>query len=553
MDIIGIFLIGLVGTLSFSILAGGDNSEMLSGFLRFFNVEYLDRKMLISFLSLTALVFFILKSLLYLYQNYKLNLFLAEISIRLSKDLLKRIFLSRLQIIQTKSPEEISYSLSEGVQYATIGILGSMAAFLTESVFIACILLVLCLYNTYMLLALVAFGIVFFVPSQKYFSRQSKFYSNLRNEGLINDNLRVADTVNLFREIVLTKKVDFFVNKFEDGRKTSQRAYGVLLWVQNLPRISIEIGTVLVIGLLGLIVIVPGSASNAISFMLVFTVAVSRVAPSILRIQQSIIGIVSNTAYAKQTLSLLNLMPRSDLVPKEVHPDSNFLLEDGLEIELSNVDFAFSDSEEEILFHNLDLLIPRNSLVALVGPSGIGKSTFCDLITGFQKPQSGEISLNGMNVVDFLSRFSGFISYLPQKNHLISGTVSENVSLNGNSDSAQDDRVRAALIGSGIWEFLVSRGIGIHDEIQNLSVSFSGGQQQRIGIARALYFKSKLIILDEPTSSLDPDATSSFLKTVKEISKSCTVLIVSHQRECLSVATHIIDFSQKEIKLSFLG
>jgi ABC-type bacteriocin/lantibiotic exporter with double-glycine peptidase domain len=553
MDIVGLFLIGLVGTLSFSILAGGNESATLTIFIGLFNLEGLDEKFLISILSLVALLFFILKSLLFIRQNCKLNLFLAEISVRLSRDLLKKILFSRIQIIQKKSPEEITYALSEGVQFATIGILGSMAAFFTECIFIAFILLILSFYNPFMLLALVVFGVLFFLPSQKFFSQRSEFYSTIRGEGFVNDSSRITDTLNLFREIVLTQKMDFFLNRFEDSRKTSQRSHGLLLWIQNLPRISIEIGTVLVIGLLGLIAIIPGSASSAISFMLVFTVAVTRIAPSILRVQQSLIGITASSAYAKHALFFLNLVGKTEPILKKVDLTPNFSLEHGLEIELSNVTFSFSESNKEPLFDNLSLAIPKNSLVALVGASGLGKSTFCDLITGFQHPQSGEIFVNGTSLADFLVAFPGFISYLPQDNYLFSGTISENVSLDGTLDSINDERVRAALVDSGMWEFLESRGIGIHDHLQNLDVAFSGGQQQRIGIARALFFKSKLIILDEPTSSLDLDAAKSFLRTLKEISANCTVLIVSHERECLNVASHVIDFSKKSIQLSDVG
>jgi ABC-type bacteriocin/lantibiotic exporter with double-glycine peptidase domain len=553
MDIVGLFLIGLVGTLSFSILAGGNESATLTIFIGLFNLEGLDEKFLISILSLVALLFFILKSLLFIRQNCKLNLFLAEISVRLSRDLLKKILFSKIQIIQKKSPEEITYALSEGVQFATIGILGSMAAFFTECIFIAFILLILSFYNPFMLLALVVFGVLFFLPSQKFFSQRSEFYSTIRGEGFVNDSSRITDTLNLFREIVLTQKMDFFLNRFEDSRKTSQRSHGLLLWIQNLPRISIEIGTVLVIGVLGLIAIIPGSASSAISFMLVFTVAVTRIAPSILRVQQSLIGITASSAYAKHALFFLNLVGKTEPTLKKVDLTPNFSLEHGLEIELSNVTFSFSESNKEPLFDNLSLAIPKNSLVALVGASGLGKSTFCDLITGFQHPQSGEIFVNGTSLADFLLAFPGFISYLPQDNYLFSGTISENVSLDGTLDSINDERVRAALVDSGMWEFLESRGIGIHDHLQNLDVAFSGGQQQRIGIARALFFKSKLIILDEPTSSLDLDAAKSFLRTLKEISANCTVLIVSHERECLNVASHVIDLSKKSIQLSALG
>jgi ABC-type bacteriocin/lantibiotic exporter with double-glycine peptidase domain len=552
LDVIGIFLIGIIGALIFSILTGGGNSEILNLFLSYTGLQELEQKYLISFLSIIAVAIFILKSVFFIIQNHRLNFFLAGISVRLSGELLQRLFLSRIYFIQGKSREEISYALSEGAQFATLGLLTSVSAFVTESIFILIILLSLSLYNTYMLFALIFFGFIFFRPAQKYISNKTKFFSNLRNQGIINDNLLIADTINLFREIVLTYKQDFFVTQLESQRKISSQAFGALLWVQNLPRISIEVGTVLVIGLLGLIAILPGNALNAISFMLVFTVAISRIAPSILRIQQSIIGINSNTSYAQQTFGLLHSLPQlKATVDKKIGSFSS-PLGDGVEITFSNVDFSFPEVEKTTIFRNLSLRIPRNSLVALVGPSGIGKSTFCDLITGFHIPDSGEIFLNDMRVGDFLSSFPGSISYLPQRNYLISGTISENVSLASSFDSIAEQRVRAALTEAGIWEFLESRGIGIHDELDNSGTKLSGGQQQRIGIARALYFQSKLIILDEPTSSLDRDSSISFFETIKRVSKNCTVLVVSHQHETIGAATHVVNFSSGSVKLSIV-
>ena len=552
LDVIGILLMGIIGALIFSILTGDGNSEILNVILSHTGFQDLEQKQLISFLSLIAVALFILKSVFFLIQNHRLNFFLADVSVRLSAELLQRLLLSRVNIILGKSREEISYALSEGAQYATLGLLASVSTFIIESIFILVILVSLSVYNIYMLISLIFFGFIFFRPTQKYISNRTKFFSNLRNQGIINDNLLIADTVNLFREIVLTHKQDYFVTKLENQRKKSSQAFGALLWVQNLPRISIETGTVLVIGLLGLIAILPGNALNAISFMLVFTVAISRIAPSILRIQQSIIGVNSNASYAQQTLGLLHSLPQlSTTEDKEIDSYSG-PLENGVEIIFRNVDFSFPEAGKASIFQKLSLRIPRNSFVTLVGPSGIGKSTFCDLVTGFQFPDSGEVFLNDMRVTDFLACFPGSISYLPQRNYLISGTIAENVSLASSFDAIAEQRVRVALEEAGIWDFLVSRGIGIHDELDNFGINLSGGQQQRIGIARALYFQSRLIILDEPTSSLDLDSSISFFETIKRVSKNCTVLVVSHQQEMIGAATHIVQFSSGSVKLSIV-
>jgi ABC-type bacteriocin/lantibiotic exporter with double-glycine peptidase domain len=550
LDVVGIFLIGLLASLIFSILTGGYDSKMLDFLLSSTQLDALDQQFQLSFLSLLAVVFFVLKSLFFLIQNRQLNSFLASVSVRLSKVLLRRLFSSKVGFIQGKSREEISYALSEGAQYATLGLLTSVSAFIIESVFIFVILFFLSIYNIYMLIALVLFGAFFFRPAQKVISKLTKKFSSLRNQGIIDDNSLITDTVNLFREIVLNQKQDFFVTKLESQRKSSSQAFGGLLWIQNLPRISIETGTVLVIGLLGLVAIIPGNAEKAISFMLVFTVAISRIAPSVLRIQQSIIGISSNLAYSQQTLSLLRFLPHSELLVHEESKSLSCSLDQGVQISFKNVDFSFYDGMSDPLFNKLELEIPKNSLVLLVGPSGAGKSTFCDLVAGFQVPESGEILLNGLSVEKFLISYPGSISYLPQRNFIISGTILENVSLDRNFDVLTEQRVREALSDAGIWEFLVSRGLGIHDFLENSGNSLSGGQQQRLAIARALFFKSKLIILDEPTGALDSESTILFFEMIKKISQKCTVLVVSHQYENINVATHVIRFSSQSVKLS---
>ena len=550
LDVVGIFVIGLLASLIFSMLTGGYDSKVLDFLLSSTQLDALDQQFQLTFLSLSAVVFFVLKSLFFLIQNRRLNSFLASVSVRLSKDLLRRLFSSKVGFIQGKSREEISFALSEGAQYATLGLLTSVSAFIIESVFIFVILFFLSIYNIYMLIALVLFGAFFFRPAQKFISNLTKKFSSSRNKGIIDDNSLITDTVNLFREIVLTQKQDFFVTKLESQRKSSSQAFGGLLWIQNLPRISIETGTVLVIGLLGLVAIIPGNAEKAISFMLVFTVAISRIAPSVLRIQQSIIGIGSNIAYSQQTLSLLRLLPQSELLVHKESKSLSYSLDQGVQISFKNVDFSFYDGMSDPLFNKLDLDIPKNSLVLLVGPSGAGKSTFCDLVTGFQVPESGEILLNGLSVEKFLISYPGSVSYLPQRNFIISGTILENVSLDRNVDSLTEQRVREALFDAGIWEFLVSRGLGIHDLLENSGNSLSGGQQQRIAIARALFFKSKLIVLDEPTGALDSESTILFFEMIKKISQKCTVLVVSHQYENINVATHVIRFSSQSVKLS---
>jgi ABC-type bacteriocin/lantibiotic exporter with double-glycine peptidase domain len=549
LDVIGIALIGLLASLIFSILTGGYDSKVVELFLSRTGLDALDQNFQLFYLSLSAVAFFVLKSFFFLIQSRQLNSFLAGVSVRLSKDLLQKLFSSKINFIQGKSREEISYALSEGAQYATLGLLTSVSAFIIESVFIFVVLFFLSLYNAYMLFALILFGFLFFRPAQKFISHQTKKFSNLRNQGIIDDASLITDTVNLFREIVLTEKQDFFVKKLESQRKTSSQAFGVLLWIQNLPRVSIETGTVLVIGLLGLVAILPGNAEKAISFLLVFTVAISRIAPSVLRIQQSIIGIGSNIGYSQQTLSLLRFLPQSDLFENQKTKSLIYSLDQGVEILFKNVDFSFFDGMSVPLFSKLNISIPKNSLVLLVGPSGAGKSTFCDLVTGFQIPENGEILLNGLSVEQFLISYPGSISYLPQRNFLISGTILENISLDSNVDSFTEQRVREALIDAGIWEFLVSRRLGIHDLLENSGNSLSGGQQQRLAIARALFFKSKLIILDEPTGALDSESTILFFEMIKKISEKCTVLVVSHQYEDIDVATHVIRFSAQSVNL----
>jgi ATP-binding cassette subfamily C protein len=212
-------------------------------------------------------------------------------------------------------------------------------------------------------------------------------------------------------------------------------------------------------------------------------------------------------------------------------------------IRLDKVSFAYSD---QWVLRNASLVFPAGKVTAIIGPSGAGKTTVVDLVTGLLRPQEGEVWIDDLPLVEAdIRSWRRMIGYIPQETLLLHDTVLNNVNL-GDRELTEAD-AEYALRAAGGWEFVKSMPQGIHGMVGERGGKLSGGQRQRIAIARALVHKPKLLILDEATTSLDPKTEAAICGTLQQLSGRITILAISHQPALLSIADQAYRIQDGEI------
>ena len=194
-------------------------------------------------------------------------------------------------------------------------------------------------------------------------------------------------------------------------------------------------------------------------------------------------------------------------------------------IRLERVSFTYN---EESVLQDASLSFPAGLFTAIVGSSGVGKTTVADLVTGLIRPQRGEVWIDDLPLqqVDVMS-WRKMIGYVPQETLLLHDSVLINVTLGDHDLTAAD--AEHALRAAGVWQFVEEMPEGIYSTVGERGGMLSGGQRQRIAIARALVHKPKLLILDEPTSALDRESESAICETLQQLSGRYTILAISHR------------------------
>ena len=201
-------------------------------------------------------------------------------------------------------------------------------------------------------------------------------------------------------------------------------------------------------------------------------------------------------------------------------------------IRIDQVRFGYDD---KVVLENLDLDLPKGQFIAIVGPSGAGKTTVVDLVIGLLRPQHGEIYIDDLPMAEIdMSRWRRMIGYVPQETLLLHDTIFVNVTLGDESISEQD--VEEALHAAGAMQFVRELPKGLHTVVGERGGKMSGGQRQRIAIARAMVSKPQLLILDEATTALDPETEAAICDTLVQLAGKVTILSISHQSAMLEAA-----------------
>jgi ATP-binding cassette subfamily C protein len=232
-------------------------------------------------------------------------------------------------------------------------------------------------------------------------------------------------------------------------------------------------------------------------------------------------------SYAKNSI----LQELKSIAPEKLKIDSkktqiNITFNKSIKIE--NLDFKYNKNSSEYILKNINLDINLGEKIAIVGESGAGKSTLVNILTGLLRPESGRILVDGISVFESLKQWQNIISYIPQDIYLIDDTIEKNITFSTDKESYDKVWLDDVLRISNIYEEIYSLKDNVNTLVGNRGIRFSGGQKQRIAIARAIYKKPKILIMDEPASGLDSENELSLIENILSQSKKITLVMISH-------------------------
>ena len=214
------------------------------------------------------------------------------------------------------------------------------------------------------------------------------------------------------------------------------------------------------------------------------------------------------------------------------------------DLKFENVTFRY---DTDTVLKNVSFTLPAGKTTALVGPSGAGKSTIFGLLERFYDPESGRVTLGGVDAKEFhKSSWRQAIGYVPQSSPLFSGTIRSNMTY-GLDRTFTDEELARAAKDANIYEFILSCDNVFDTDVGERGCKLSGGQRQRIAIARALLKDPQILLMDEATSSLDPEARSEVEKAMERLKEGRTTVIVAHEIRSIEDADQIVVLSGGEV------
>lgn len=342
------------------------------------------------------------------------------------------------------------------------------------------------------------------------------------------------------KEILVGKRELYFISKSIQQIKQISDNYKSELVILQLPKLFFESSIFISSGLIILIAIFMNKNFEALQYFPIFILSSFRILPSLIRINGNLLILRAAVPQSKSFHQLMHLI--NDYLHPNIERQSKEGTLHSLEfipkIEFFNVDFQYVASNVKIL-NNFSCSIQTGESVLVTGYSGNGKSTFLDLLTGMLEPCSGKILISSLPPKLATSTWPGTIAYIPQKIVLLNSSLRENILFGLDSATVPDDDIWNVLNIVEITEVLRKRSLTLDSMIGEAGNLFSGGQQQRIGIARGLIGKPRILVLDEATSALDEALDTRIMAHILEL-RGITKIVVSHRRSMIDKVDRVI-------------
>jgi ABC-type multidrug transport system fused ATPase/permease subunit len=528
LDLIGVALIGVLGALAIS----GENAQRegsrILGLLTRLGIADNTLSFQATIIGLTAAGLLIGRSLMSVFFSRKTMFFLSRRGARISANLVSRLLNQNLLFIQARTSQSLLYSVTTGINTIVLGVLGTVISLISDSALLLVMALGLFAVDpTIALSTLLVFSSLVFVLYRLLHVRvrelgtKDAFFSIQVNE-------KIVEVLSSYRESVVRNRRVYYAREIGDLRMQQANISAELAFMPGISKYVIETTVILGALILGGAQFIFNDPIHAITTLSIFLAAGSRIAPAVLRLQQAALQIKGSLGSAGPTLDLLEELGTSyelDEISDHIDRDhSGFKAQ----IELQNVSFTYPNKKVPAL-DNISLTIAEGSTVAVVGSSGAGKTTLVDVILGVLNPQQGIVTISNRPPLVAIAKWSGALSYVPQDVSISNGTIQENVALGYPEASINESDIWRAIELAQLKDFVSELPQGLSTMTGEHGSRMSGGQRQRLGIARALFTNPKLLVLDEATSALDGQTEQAISESIATFKGKVTVLMIAHR------------------------
>jgi ATP-binding cassette subfamily C protein len=545
LDLAGILAIGFLATsVALFLTEGSDPNRVIE--IGNFELVAVNAQTL-PLLSGSILILFIAKALISIFLALALARFLARVEARASRDIARSAFLNGLDRVRLHSRDEVLFASLAGSPSAFNGMLNAVGVVASEGFLFALVIISFAVINpTAALGAILYFGLIGFII-QKYIGRKLEKTSQEINRQAINSSSSLLDLGEVYRESSILGRSEFFITRLYESRLKSAGNTALQIVLATLPRYLIETSLLIALAVFILLQSLSGDLASSAATIGIFLSGGLRLTAALLPLQGAILALRQAVPAAQRAFDILffpSLQAQEDdtFEPPQIQSSP-------LPVRLRDVYFSYAD-RGEIAIPSISLTIPAGAQVAFIGLSGAGKSTVADLILGLLTPTSGEVLVGGQKPSLLIRTHPGLLSYVPQRPGLVSGTIVENIALGIDRELVNQDLLRKAISDSHLSEFIDSLPQGLDTDLGKRRDALSGGQIQRIGLARALYSQPRLIIMDEATSSLDAESENEISLVLNEMRGKVTVILIAHRLNSIQNADTVYYLEEGVIKAS---
>lgn len=355
----------------------------------------------------------------------------------------------------------------------------------------------------------------------------------------------VQEGLGAIREIILEGNQNFYLSSFREADYSVRLGYAKNSFYALFPRYLIEcIGIILISTMAFFLTKGDGPKLSTITFLGTLALGIQRILPAI---QLTYTSWTEINGYSKSLLDIFEILDSKD---NNINISETYALCEFKKLEFRNISFKYSKNSKYII-RNVSFSINQGEKIGIIGSTGSGKSTLIDLIMGLLSPSEGEIYVNGQKINSknnhLLMSWRKSISHVPQNVFLTNGSIEDNISFGIPKNYYTLDDIKDASKIASIHDFISELPKGYQSYVGERGVKISGGQLQRIGIARAICKMKNILILDEATSSLDQKTEQKVINNIEKEGNFKTILMISHRLNTIKNCNRVFEIKDGNI------